>query len=52
MTAQLAKEDFLKVELPDGIETPELKDALKDIALILESSGANKYIEIGLPKPR
>ena len=48
----IASECNIKVELPDIEYSADEKQAVKDIQAILELSGLDKYIEIGLPKPR
>lgn len=52
MKAQLENEDFLQVELADLDYSEDQKIAVQDIQAILLSSGMDKYIQIGLPKPR
>ena len=52
MKAILKENEFLQVELSEREYSSDEKQAVKDIQAILELSGMDKYIEIGLPKPR
>lgn len=48
----IASECNLKVELPEIEYSDDQKIAIEDIQKILLHSGLDKYLEIGLPKPR
>ena len=52
MKAILKETDLLQVELPDREYSTDEKQAVKDIQAILELSGLDKSVEIGLPYPR
>jgi hypothetical protein len=52
MTALLKETDFLEVELPNIEYSPDELSAIKDIQSILELSGLDSRIQIGLPKAR
>lgn len=45
-------ESNISVELPEIDYSEDQKIAVEDIQKILELSGLDKYIEIGLPYPR
>jgi hypothetical protein len=52
MKAILNKDELLQVELPEREYSNDEKQAVLDIQAILLHSGLDKYVEIGLPKPR